>query len=68
MLIETSEGNMSEMMLSKLLRNFHVQGILDVISGIVVGKPAFRDKYENSEDGEWNYYNEELGNIIWFFG
>ncbi|MBR3867814.1 MAG: radical SAM protein [Clostridia bacterium] len=28
---------------------------------------SFRDKYENSNDGEWNYYNEELGNIIWFF-
>ncbi len=28
---------------------------------------SFRDKYENSQDGEWNYYNEELGNIIWFF-
>ncbi len=28
---------------------------------------SFRDKYENSVDGEWNYYNEELGNIIWFF-
>lgn len=28
---------------------------------------SFRDKYENSADGEWNYYNEELGNIIWFF-
>ena len=28
---------------------------------------SFRDKYENSADGEWNYFNEELGNIIWFF-
>lgn len=28
---------------------------------------SFRDKYKNSADGEWNYYNEELGNIIWFF-
>ncbi len=28
---------------------------------------SFRDKYETSADGEWNYYNEELGNIIWFF-
>ena len=28
---------------------------------------SFRDKYETSKDGEWNYYNEELGNIIWFF-
>ncbi len=50
LLIETSEGNMSEIMLSKLLRNFHVQGILDVISGIVVGKPAFKDKYDSYKD------------------
>ena len=50
LLIETSESNMSELMLSKLLRNFHVQGILDVISGIVVGKPAFRDKYDSYKD------------------
>ncbi len=28
---------------------------------------SFKDKYENSEDGEWNYYNPELGNIVWFF-
>lgn len=50
LLIETSEGNMSEIMLSKLLRNFHAQGILDVISGIVVGKPAFKDKYESYKE------------------
>lgn len=28
---------------------------------------SFEYKYKNSEDGEWNYYNPELGNIIWFF-
>ena len=28
---------------------------------------SFEDKYKNSADGEWNYHNEELGNIIWFF-
>jgi len=50
MLIETSEGDMSPLMLSKLLRNFYVQEILDVISGIVVGKPAFRDKYESYKE------------------
>ena len=37
-------------MLSKLLRNFYIQGILDVISGIVVGKPAFKDKYDSYKD------------------
>lgn len=28
---------------------------------------SFENKYNNSKDGEWNYYNPELGNIIWFF-
>lgn len=28
---------------------------------------SFKDKYDNSDEGEWNYYNPELGNIIWFF-
>ena len=50
LLIETSEGNMSEMMLSKLLRNFYIQGILDVISGIVVGKPAFKEKFDSYKE------------------
>lgn len=46
LLIETSEADMPEMVLCWLLRNLHAQGILHVINGIVVGKPAFAEKYE----------------------
>lgn len=44
LLIETSEADMPEMVLCWLLRNLHAQGILDVISGILVGKPAVAEK------------------------
>lgn len=46
LLLETSEVDMDEMVFSWFLRNFHAQGILNVISGIVVGKPAFEEKLE----------------------
>lgn len=46
LLIETSEVDMPEMVLSWFLRNLHAQGILHAINGIVVGKPAFEDKIE----------------------
>ena len=47
LLIETSEVDMHEMVLSWFLRNLHAQGILHVIKGIVVGKPAIEDKVES---------------------
>lgn len=50
LLLETSEANMPEDVLSWFLRNLQAQGILDVIHGIVVGKPAFRDKRESYKD------------------
>ena len=28
---------------------------------------TFESKYRNSLAGEWNYYNEQFGNITWFF-
>ena len=28
---------------------------------------SFRDKYEKSLEGDWNYYNEAFGNVTWFF-
>ncbi len=28
---------------------------------------TFKVKYENSFDGDWNYYNEDFGNVTWFF-
>ncbi len=27
----------------------------------------FKDKYETSLKGDWNYYNEKFGNVTWFF-
>lgn len=44
LLIETSECDMDEMVLSWFLRNLQAQGILNVLKGIVVGKPAFRKR------------------------
>lgn len=46
LLLETSEVDMPEMVLSWFLRNLHAQGILHVIKGIVVGKPAVEEKVE----------------------
>lgn len=46
LLIETSEADMPEMVLCWLLRNLHAQGILHVINGIIVGKPAVEEKYD----------------------
>ena len=45
-LIETSEVDMHEMVLSWFLRNLHAQGILHAINGIIVGKPAVEEKPE----------------------
>lgn len=44
--LETSEEDMPCDYLSWYLRNLQAQGILDVIVGILVGKPARRSKYE----------------------
>lgn len=27
----------------------------------------FKEKYENSLSGNWNYYDEKFGNVTWFF-
>ena len=50
LLIETSEVDMPEMVLSWILRNLYAQGILNVINGIVVGKPAVEEKVEKYKD------------------
>ena len=44
--LETSEEDMSCDLLTWLLRNLAAQGIFDEVSGILVGKPARRSKYE----------------------
>lgn len=28
---------------------------------------SFKEKYENSLAGDWNYYNKQFGNVTWFF-
>lgn len=28
---------------------------------------SFKEKYENSFAGDWNYYNEKFGDVTWFF-
>jgi len=46
MFLETSEEDMSPDYLTWILRNLAAQGLFDVVSGILVGKPARRSKYE----------------------
>ncbi len=48
--IETSEEDIKEIQLAWILRNLVAQGIIDVINGIVVGKPARRTKYESYKE------------------
>ena len=46
------------------------QGIKEVvITGIHVASYGkdFKEKYESSLAGDWNYYNESFGNVTWFF-
>lgn len=28
---------------------------------------SFKNKYDHSLEGDWNYYNEKFGNVTWFF-
>lgn len=48
--IETAETNMPEYELCSLLRGLQAQGIFNVINGILVGKPAFEEKYETYKE------------------
>lgn len=50
LLIETSEDDMKPDQLRWLLRGLMAQGLFDVLRGVVVGKPAFRDKYDAYKD------------------
>ena len=58
LLVETSECDMPEMVLGWFLRNLNAQGILKVINGIIVGKPAFQDKLKS--------YSEVYRQIVGF--
>lgn len=46
MFLETSEENMEPRYLVWILRALAAQGLFDVIEGIIVGKPAYRSRYE----------------------
>ncbi len=50
LLLETSEENISASYLKRLLRNLNAQGIFKVINGIIVGKPAFEEEYEDYKE------------------
>lgn len=50
LLLETSEENMSPDILKYILRNLQAQGVLNVINGIIVGKPAFSDYFEEYQE------------------
>lgn len=41
---------MDEMVLAWFLRNLDAQGILKVLNGIIVGKPAFKSKMESYKE------------------
>lgn len=48
--LETSESNMSEELLTWFLRGMMAQGVFDEVAGVIVGKPAFEDKYEKYKE------------------
>lgn len=50
LLLETSESNMPAEVLSWFLRNLQAQGILKVLNGIIVGKPAFQEREEEYKE------------------
>ena len=47
LLLETSESDMPPELLTALLRNLQAQGILQVLAGILVGKPAYREREDS---------------------
>lgn len=50
LLLETSEVDLPEVILSWILRNLNAQGILHVINGIVIGKPAYKERSEKYKE------------------
>lgn len=61
MFLETSGADMPTHYLTWLLRNFAVQGLFDVIRGIIVGKPARRSKYEPYKEAFRTVVGNESG-------
>ena len=58
LLLETSEENMPVDYVVWYLRNLQAQGILHAVNGLVVGKPAYPDKY--------GPYREALKQVVGF--
>lgn len=61
LLLETSESNMPADVLSWFLRNLQAQGILNVLNGILVGKPAFQEKEDEYKTVYRQVVGEEAG-------
>ncbi len=61
LLLETSESDMPTHLLVSLLRNLQAQGILQVLNGILVGKPAFQEKEEPYKAAYRQVIAEEAG-------
>ena len=59
--LETSEEDMPCDYLTWYLRNLAAQGILDVINGVLVGKPARRSKYEPYKEVYRRVLGREVG-------
>ncbi len=58
LLLETSEVNMPEELLTWYLRGLQAQGVLEAVSGLVVGKPAYPERFES--------YKEVLRKVVGF--
>lgn len=58
LLMETSDYNLDPVFLSWILRGLAAQGVFNRINGVIVGKPAFDDRYED--------YKKVLKQVIGF--
>lgn len=61
MFLETSEDDIRCEELTWILRNFAAQGLFDVITGMIVGKPARRSKYEPYKEVFLKVVGKEAG-------
>lgn len=61
LLLETSEADMPADMLCWLLRNLQAQGILQVLNGILFGKPAYEEAAEGYDRAFLKVVSQEAG-------
>ncbi len=59
--LETSEEKPTPKQLTHILRNLHSQGILNVINGIIVGKPVDKKYYESYKEVYKKVISTEAG-------